>query len=295
MHDAEVALDAIVRVGFARAAEEHSMTGWLPRTAELDAFEGIRRGEEDAFRALAEPLQPSLRRLARLYVEPDAHVDAVVLRGWSLALGGVDMFRWHTLFATWIAGITVAVGRAHTTGVGAAAPAPITSAWPGEVLGPADWSDLPWSARWEQAGSTLVGALAALPLDQREVVHGREVERWPARRVCDVFGLPEAAYEQLLAEARTRLRDALGCLVGQVEPGSHRDAQIAAVSGWLGQRLDDRPEPLDPRAVAVFHRWSATRHRGWKRLGRRWRTSDRSSSERSARHGPVVGAGDRGR
>lgn len=56
------------------------MTAWFSAAAELDAYEGIRRGDEDAFRAVAEPLQPTLRRLASLYVDSETHADAVVLR-----------------------------------------------------------------------------------------------------------------------------------------------------------------------------------------------------------------------
>lgn len=231
---------------------------WLSAAAELDLYEGIRRGEAAAFTALAEPLQPTLRRLAELYVDSRSRADAVVLHSWEVALGGLDMFRWHTPFATWVAGITVGFGRAHETGASTLSPSTR------EISGPEDWSDLPWGGRWEQAGSTLAEAFAALPMDQREAIHGRDVEQWPHWRVCDVFGLPEATYRHLLSQARASLHGALGPLVGQRSASPHRAAQIAAITRWLNTRAQESPEQLDPRTLAVFRRWSATRHGGWR-------------------------------
>lgn len=255
------------------------MTAWLPAAAEMEAYEGIRRGDEDAFRALAEPLQPTLRRLAGLYVDSGTCARAMVLRTWRSALRGLQMFAWHTPLATWIARITVASGRAHDVRAAGQVPRPNTPEPVREVVGPPDWSDLPWSERWEQAGATLADALAALPVDQREVVQGRDLEQWPSRRVCDVFGLPEATYELLIVEAHTRLHDALASLVGQAGPGPDRTAQIAAITRWLNQRLDARPEQLDPRALRVFHHWSATRQTRWRRLMPWLQTRDRLGFE----------------
>lgn len=241
------------------------MNAWLSAAAELDAYEGIRRGDEAAFRALAEPLQPTLRRLASLYVGSETRADAVVVRTWTLALRGLHMFAWRSPLATWIAGITVASGRAHDVRVSAPVPRPITSAPGREVAGPPDWSDLPWGERWTQAEATLADALAGLPAAQREVVHGRGIEQWPPSRVCGVFGLPAATYERLLTDGHLRLHDALALLVGQPGPNPHRPAQIAAITQCLAQLLDARPEQLDPRTVALFRRWSGRRHRGWRR------------------------------
>lgn len=245
------------------------MTGWLPEAVESDAYEGIRRGDVDAFRLLAEPLQPTLRRLAGLYVDSETSAEAVVRHSWDVALHGLDMFRWRTPLATWVTGITVAFGRTHHGRAEAARLPQITHVPARELPGPENWSDLPWGPRWEQAGATLVRTLAALPIEQREVIHGRDMEQWPPRRVCDVFGLPDVAYRRLLTEARTQLHGALALLIGQTGPTEHRDAQLAAITGWLNRRLDSRPEPLDPHLVAVFRRWSATRHRGWRRFSHR--------------------------
>lgn len=244
-------------------------SAWLPPDAENDAYEGIRRGEEAAFRAVAQPLQPVLHRLARLTVRSTADADAVIGHTWELALRGLGMFCWHTPFATWVAGIAVAHLRATHD---AAPPDPFS---PPQAVppapGPADWSDLPWAARWERALPTLVAAQAALPLAEREVVHTRDGEQWPSRRVCDVLGLPETAYERLLADGRTRLRAALAPLVGEGDAGPHLAAQRTAVARALALPVDHAGEPLDPRTVAVFRSWRGQHLTGWRRLGVRLR------------------------
>jgi DNA-directed RNA polymerase specialized sigma24 family protein len=248
------------------------VTGWLPAAVELEAYEGLRRGDEAAFRRLAEPLQPPLRRLAGLYVPEGTATDELVLRAWGAALRGLDMFRWHSPLATWIAGIAVGFGRTQDV---RAAPSDRTMPRPaGDLPGPADWSDLPWSARWERAGVTLTDTLAALPTPELEVLHGSDGEQWPARRVCDVFGLPEVAHERLLADAEARLHAALAMLVGH-RRSDHHDAQVAAIRRWLGRRVDTRPVPLDPRLVTVFRQWSATRRTRWRRFGSRRSTASR--------------------
>lgn len=165
---------------------KHRDTGWLSAATEAEAYEGIREGEEAAFRAAALPLQPVLRRLARVIVRSPDEADDITVRTWVVALHGLDMFTWHTPFATWVARITVAQGRtrARETGPHAHSAVPVP---PRPAPGPDDWSDLPWSARWEHALPILATSYWALPLAQREVVHARDVERWTSRRVCDVL------------------------------------------------------------------------------------------------------------
>lgn len=248
-------------------------SAWLPAAAEAEAYEGIRRGDEAAFRAVAQPLQPVLRRLAGLAVGSSVEVDRIVARTWSGALRGLDMFQWHTPFATWVAKNTVAQGRgaaaASSRPHGPPGPAPTGRRTP-TASGPADWSDLPWSARWEQALETLTAALAALPLPLREVVFANDVDRWPPRRVCEVLGLPEEVYARLLAQGRAHLRDALAALVGEPAASTHRGAQVeraAEVAGLVAWPLDDRSQDgLDPATVMVFRRWWATQVPVWRRV-----------------------------
>lgn len=265
----------------ARSTLRRPPSAWLPAAAEADAYEGIRHGDEAAFRAVAQPLQPVLRRLAGLGGGSSEDAPAAVVRTWGVALRGLDMFTWNSPFATWVARITIAYGRARY----ARDPRPLAvpaalyaarrpAAGPAScpTADPADWSDLPWSARWMHALPTLAEAYAALPLELREVVHTRDVERWPSGRVCDVLGLTAATYERSLADGRSRLRDALAPLVGASDRDRLRPAQAAragAAMRVLGWPDDRGTEPLDPRTVAVFYRWRASRRTGWQRLGDR--------------------------
>lgn len=239
------------------------MMAWLPGAVELGCYESIRRGSEEAFRTLATPLQPTLRRLAGLYVDSETSVDAVVLLNWCGVLRALEVFRWHTPLATWIAKGVVELGRPRHARAREPTLHAVKPVRRHEVPGPPDWSDLPWTARWERAGETLDRALESLPVDQREVIHGRDGEQWPPRRVCDVFGLPEVVHDQLLADARRHLHAELAQIVGQTNPSDHeRDAQVAAITTWLSNRIAARTgsERLDPRTVAAFRRWSARRH-----------------------------------
>jgi DNA-directed RNA polymerase specialized sigma24 family protein len=273
------------------------VTGWLPAAVELRAFEGIRLGDEDAFRSLAAPLQPDLRRLAALYV-PGDRIDEVVRRSWATALAGHEMFRWQTPLATWVAGFTTATGRAassaHTRGPTheRLTSPPATSRAP---TGPDDWSDLPWSARWVGVGARLAIALDALPIAGREVVHGSDEERWPDRRVCDVFGLTAATHASLLASAHGRLHDAVATHLDATMAVDHRHDRIRAIVRWLGDRPAASTDgPIDPGTVAVFRRWAAGRDRRWSRLVPRagWtrsRVSRPSAGPAGRRDGPGSG------
>ncbi len=247
---------------------------WLPAATEAEAYEGIRRGDEVAFRTVAQPLQPVLRRLAGLAVPSPAAVDEIVVRTWAGALRGLDMFRWSTPFATWVAQATVAHAHAaagRTSSRSTPAEPPIPPGHRPTAPGPADWSDLPWSARWDEALPTLEAVLPTLPLAQREVVVTCDVERWPTRRACDVLGLPEVVHARRLAEGRRHLRDALARLVGESDDRTHLPAQVARTADavrLLGWPPDDGPEELDPEVVRVFRRWRAGRVPIWRLLHR---------------------------
>jgi DNA-directed RNA polymerase specialized sigma24 family protein len=256
-------------------------TGWLTAAEELAAFEGIRLGDERAFRAIAGPLDPTLHRLAALYVDTDARADAVVRRTWEVALRAHEMFRWQTPLATWVAGFTVTTGR--TVPTRAATPEAPRRPRPA-TTGPSDWADLPWSARWEGVGTVLTAAIGALPLAEREVLHGIDVERWPARRVCDVFGLTEAAAARLLGAAEARLHEAIARHVGQAAH-PHREAQVAALVRWLRERPGPQPALLEEPAVAVFRTWAAGRGRRWPQRVRRVRVTAPAAAPAGRRGG----------
>lgn len=236
----------------ALTAAHAACAGWLRPALEADLYEGIRGGDGAAFQAIAEALQPVLLRLAGLAGGSRADAEQRVVRTWALALGGLDMFAWQTPFATWVAGITVALGR---TAPASSGPAPRPPPRGAVGPGPADWSDLPWSPRWTEAWPTLRCAVARLPLAEREAVHVGDIERWPRQRACAVLARPQGAYQGLLRRGRARLHDALAPLAGAAPGDRHLEPRVAAVVAMLPELLEDDEQALDPRVDAVFLRW----------------------------------------
>jgi RNA polymerase sigma-70 factor (ECF subfamily) len=54
-----------------------------------------------------------------------------------------------------------------------------------------------------------MGAIAALPGSQREVITLRDVEGWSSEEVCNVLEISETNQRVLLHRARTKVRQAL--------------------------------------------------------------------------------------
>lgn len=229
---------------------------WQPAAVEAEAYEGIRRGDEHAFRLVAEPLQPALEGLARVAVGSEAEVAEVVRHAWASALRGIDLFRWHTPFASWVAHGAVVHARGLARPDVAWTPRAATRVVPG----PRDWDDLPWAARWDQALPTLQAAWSALPLPLREVTWALDVERWPLDRARDVLGWPAAVCERRVTEARGRLCNALAILVGD-DDARHRNAQVGHLRRTMTLLAppEDTTAGLPPDVLTTFRRWQASR------------------------------------
>jgi len=220
---------------------------------ELALYEGVRLGSERAFRRLVAGQAGLVGRMAALY-----GVDAGELARWtwSTALHGLGMFTWNTSFRAWVIGILVAHGRAadHSAPPPAAPP-------PAPAGTLTSWAGLAWSPRWQAGGWEVVdGALAALPLAEREVVHLHDVEGWPARETYDALGLTGGEGDRLLAAGRERVRCAVAAWLGQA-PGPDPDgSQTRAVVELLGLLVREGPAPPPDRALlAAFRAWRASR------------------------------------
>jgi DNA-directed RNA polymerase specialized sigma24 family protein len=240
---------------------------------EGELFEGLRLGSRRAFEALLDDDDPTMRRLALLYV-PEAEVAALVRRTWAVALPGLDMFTWHTTLRAWLVGILVTYGRA---GVHATAPVePVTtpSAAPARrgTADPTPWATLAWSDRWStDSWQVLEDALAAQPLERREVLWLHDVEGWPWREVLDACGATAAQGADLLRLGRTELAQVVAAHVGADPADSEADLQVRleGVSRLLAAlRPVHAGRPVDPELVRVFTTWR--RHRP-SRAWQRWR------------------------
>src|SRR5437867_13305835 len=84
-----------------------------PRDDE-ELLAALRRGDEDAFRALVEEHGPFLLRLALMHVSSRAVAEEVVQDTWLAVLNGLDRFEGRSSLRTWIASILL--NNARTRG-----------------------------------------------------------------------------------------------------------------------------------------------------------------------------------
>ncbi|MGZ4414933.1 MAG: RNA polymerase sigma factor, partial [Gaiellaceae bacterium] len=71
-----------------------------PRDAKL--VEGLRAGDEEAFMELTRELNPSLLRVARMFVPTAAVAEDVVGETWLAVLNGIERFEGRSSLKTWI-------------------------------------------------------------------------------------------------------------------------------------------------------------------------------------------------
>jgi RNA polymerase sigma-70 factor (ECF subfamily) len=181
---------------------------------------------------LVERYQPSMLRVARMYVSSGAVAEEVVQDAWLGVLRGLDGFQGRSSLRTWI--FRILVNIAKTRGRREARSRPFSSVWapdpddgpavePGRFLpdgpggGPGHWASEP--ASWESvpearllSSETLaqVGrAIEALPPNQREVIRLRDVLGWSSEEVRNALDLSETNQRVLLHRARSKVRRAL--------------------------------------------------------------------------------------
>ena len=80
---------------------------------DLALVAALRAGDETAFMMLAERYQPSMLRIARMYVSTRAVAEEVVQEAWVGVLKGLDGFEGRSSLRTWI--FRILVNTAKTT------------------------------------------------------------------------------------------------------------------------------------------------------------------------------------
>jgi RNA polymerase sigma-70 factor (ECF subfamily) len=201
----------------------------LPDDREL--LERLRAGDEAAFMALVDSLQPSMLRIARMYVSSIAVAEEVVQDAWLGVLRGIEGFQGRSSLRTWI--FRILVNIAKTRGVREGRSVPFASlsgsdleapSWDPSAFLPPDaesagaWSTLPpdWHGIPEDrllAGETFAvirGVLDSLPPMQAEVLRLRDALGWSSDEVRNALDLTETNQRVLLHRARARVRAALG-------------------------------------------------------------------------------------
>ena len=169
---------------------------------------------------LIRALNPSLLRVARMFVPTSALAEDVVQETWLAVLNGIDRFEGRSSLKTWIfriltntaktrgererrsvpfstldteeGGFEPAVERSRFTGTGHWAVLP--RAWPEDKL------------LASETRSVIEQAIDRLPPSQRTVITLRDVDGWTADEVCNALELSKTNQRVLLHRARAKVR-----------------------------------------------------------------------------------------
>jgi RNA polymerase sigma-70 factor (ECF subfamily) len=194
-------------------------------------LERLRRGDEDAFRALVSEHGPFLMRLVMMHVPSRAIAEEVVQDTWLAALNGLDRFEGRSMLRTWLASIALNKARTRGTREGRILPFALLRRRYEEGGGPAldpdrfqgkrgerpgwwasppvAWEDPQSRLEANETRDVLLRAIRDLPPRQREVITLRDISGWDAEEVRNALDLSETNQRVLLHRARSKVRAAL--------------------------------------------------------------------------------------
>ena len=204
-------------------------------SADAQLVEALRAGDEDVFAQLVREYQPSLVRVARIYVSTQAAAEEVAAETWLAVLNGLDRFEGRSSLRTWIFRILTNIaktrgqrdgrtlsfsaledpGRVPEAALGADRFLdPEHPRWPGHwAVRPEPWPEDAVIAAETQA--RLAEAIEALPPTQRAVISLRDIEGWSSEEVRNALELSETNQRVLLHRARSKVRRALESYLGE--------------------------------------------------------------------------------
>ena len=185
--------------------------------------ERLRAGDEEAFMDLIRGLNPSLLRVARMFVPTAALAEDVVQETWLAVLQGIDRFEGRSSLKTWI--FRILTNTAKTRGERERRSVPFSALDTDEggfepaversrFTGTGHWAVLPraWPEDRLLAKETLSiveRAIERLPPSQQLVITLRDVEGWTADEVRNALELSEPNQRVLLHRSRSKVRRAL--------------------------------------------------------------------------------------
>jgi RNA polymerase sigma-70 factor (ECF subfamily) len=204
-------------------------------SGDAQLVEALRAGDEDAFARLVREYQPSLVRVARIYVSSQAAAEEVAAETWLAVLNGLDRFEGRSSLRTWIFRILTNIAKTRGQRDGRTLPFsaledpgrvpeaaldadrfldPEHPRWPGHwAVRPEPWPEDAVIAAETQA--RLGEAIEALPPAQRAVISLRDVEGWSSEEVRNALELSETNQRVLLHRARAKVRRALESYLGE--------------------------------------------------------------------------------
>jgi RNA polymerase sigma-70 factor, ECF subfamily len=193
---------------------------------EARLVEGLRAGDEEAFRALLRAYGNSMLRVAQMYVSNRAAAEDVVQEALLGVLRGIGRFEGRSSLKTWL--FSIVVNTAKTRGVRDARSVPFSSIeeggsvplerflgeserFPGHwAVPPASWAGIPDERLVaDETMGVVQREIDRLPDAQRAVITMRDVEGFSAEEVCNTLDLTETNQRVLLHRARAKVRTAL--------------------------------------------------------------------------------------
>jgi RNA polymerase sigma-70 factor (ECF subfamily) len=206
------------------------VTGAIPSSDDLSLAALLRAGDEAAFMALVEQLQPAMLRVARMHVPTAAVAEEVVQDAWLGVLRGLDSFEGRSSLRTWIFRILTNIAKTRGQREGRSLPfaslagddletpavdpsrfdSPVDSSRGHWSTLPADWTGIPEDRLLGHETLNVIGeAIAGLPPMQAEVIRLRDALGWSSEEVRNALDLTETNQRVLLHRARAKVRDAL--------------------------------------------------------------------------------------
>jgi RNA polymerase sigma-70 factor (ECF subfamily) len=204
-------------------------------SADAQLLEALRAGDEAAFAQLVREYQPSLVRVARIYVSTQGAAEEVAAETWLAVLNGLDRFEGRSSLRTWIFRILTNIAKTRAQRDGRTLPFsalqdpgrvpeaaldadrfldPEHPRWPGHwAVRPEPWPEDALVAAETQA--VMAKAIEALPPAQRAVISLRDVEGWSSEEVRNALELSETNQRVLLHRARSKVRRALESYLGE--------------------------------------------------------------------------------
>jgi RNA polymerase sigma-70 factor, ECF subfamily len=204
-------------------------------SAEAQLLDALRAGDEAAFAELVREYQPSLVRVARIYVSTQAAAEEVAQETWLGVLNGLDRFEGRSSLRTWIFRILTNIAKTRAQRDRRTLPFsalqdpgrvpeaaldadrfldPEHPRWPGHwAVRPEPWPEDALVATETQA--LLAEAIEALPAAQRAVISLRDIEGWSSEEVRNALEISETNQRVLLHRARSKVRRALESYLGE--------------------------------------------------------------------------------
>jgi RNA polymerase sigma-70 factor (ECF subfamily) len=183
--------------------------------------DGLRAGDEEAFRTLMREYGAAMLRVAQMYVPSRAVAEEVVQEAWLGVLKGIGRFEGRSSLKTWL--FRIVANTAKTRGVRESRSIPFSSLGdddeaavdPDRFLGsgerfPGHWAVPPEGhLLGQEAMEVIAREIDRLPPAQRAVITLRDVQGFSSEEVRNALDLTETNQRVLLHRARSKVRSAL--------------------------------------------------------------------------------------